>query len=470
MTRLRNREGLEFTVANAQAMVAFDETVKRYLQFHQDIGAALKSTLSHDPEMPMALCLRGYFYMLMGLRPLAEKAAQLAQTLQQQRAAYTAREQCHIDALACWARESLRGATERWEAIAREQPRDVLAIKMAHFGYFYLGQSSRIRDGISETIDFWSEDDALYPYMLSMMAFGQVEAGDLQQAEAYGRQALQRTPLDPWGVHAVAHALEPTGRKADALEWIARHEKNWNSANNFRYHIHWHRALIHLEQGELQAALDAYDRTVFAADSVEYLDVCNEASLLMRLELNGVDVGARWTAVAHKAGSRIDDQAMGFADVHYMMALASSTEPEHQAQAQTLMANLARYGASGTDNAQAYRVAVVPVARAILAYRQGKYRECADALLACAALAHTAGGSHDQRDVYEYLTAEALFRADPTHPQTIAYLARRSVCAPYNRHNWRLYLKALRQAGHAQALSIAAERCQSTIHAHLLND
>lgn len=38
MTRQRNREGLEFTAANAQAVEAFDETVKRYLQFHGDIG------------------------------------------------------------------------------------------------------------------------------------------------------------------------------------------------------------------------------------------------------------------------------------------------------------------------------------------------------------------------------------------------------------------------------------------------
>ena len=470
MKPLRNREGLEVTAANAQAVEAFDETVKRYLQFHRDIGGALKSTLTHDPQMPMALCLRGYFYMLMGLRPLVEKARQLADTLQQQRSACTAREQRHIDALACWARESLRGATGHWEEIAREYPRDILAIKMAHFGYFYLGQSAAIRNGITETLDFWSRDDALYPYMMSMMAFGQVEAGDLRQAEDYGRQALDLAPQDPWGVHAVAHALEPTERKADALEWIARHEAQWNAANNFRYHIHWHRALIHLEQGDPQAALDWYDRTVFAAESVEYLDVCNEASLLMRLELSGIDVEERWEAVSKKAAERINDQVMGFADVHYMLALSSSKAPEHLEQARTLMDNLLRYSESGTDNAYAYQVAVVPIARAILAYRQGRYKDSADGFLSALPLAHAAGGSHDQRDLYEYLAAEASFRADPTCPGTLAYLAGRSFRASYNRHNWRLYLKALRQAGQTQALSTAAARCHAATHTHLLVD
>jgi len=469
MSLLRNREGLEFTAADAQAVEAFDETVKRYLQFHRDIGTALKSALTHDPEMPMALCLRGYFYMLMGLRPLMEKASQLAEALQHRRLACTEREQRHIDALACWARESLHEATGYWTHISREYPKDILALKMAHFGYFYLGRSTDIRDGIAEAIDFWTEDDALYPYMLSMMAFGQVEAGNLQHAESYGKRALGLTLQDPWGVHAVAHALEPTGRKADAIEWISLHETEWDAANNFRYHIHWHRALIHLEQGDPQAALDWYDRTVFAADSVEYLDVCNEASLLMRLELCGVDVDGRWEAVARKAGPRIGDQAVGFADVHYMLALSSSKEPDHLALAQTLMDNLVQYSKGATGNAYAYRTAVVPIAAAILAYRRGEYRRSADGFLSCAALAHTAGGSHDQRDIYEYLTAEALFRDDPVHGRSIAYLARRSFHAPYNRHNWQLYLKALRQAGHVQALSAAITRCRNSINADLLD-
>ncbi|MFA5489819.1 MAG: tetratricopeptide repeat protein [Candidimonas sp.] len=467
MTRHRNREGLEFTAANAQAVEGYDEAVKRYLQFHQDIGGALKAALTQDPQMPMALCLRGYFYMLMGMRPLVDKARQLAEGLQAQREACTAREQRHIDALASWSRDSLRAATRYWEDIACDHPRDILAVKMAHFGYFYLGRSAAIRDGIAQAIDFWSPRDALYSYMLSMMSFGQVEAGDLQQAEAYGRRALELTPQDPWGVHAVAHSLETTERRFEAFDWIEQHEPNWSQANNFRYHIHWHRALIHLERGDLQAALDWYDRTVFAAGSVEYLDVCNEASLLLRLELNGVPLGDRWQAVAQKAGERVNDQAMGCADVHYMMALSSSPLPEHAAQAQTLMDNLVRYSESGTDNAEAYRVAVVPLARALLAFRQGRYAESARDVLNCADQAHAAGGSHDQRDVYEYLAAEALFRADPAAPRTIAYLARRSFVAPYNRHNWQRYLQALIQAGHEPTLNEAQARCRVALDGDL---
>src|SRR5699024_4575875 len=122
----------------------------------------------------------------------------------------------------------------------------------------------------------------------------------------------------------VAHSMETTEHRADAIDWIEQHESQWSQANNFRYHIHWHRALIYLEQGDLNTALDLYDRTVLAEDSVEYLDVCNEASMLLRFELSGMDPGDRWVTVANKAAERINDQAMGFADIHYMMALTGS--------------------------------------------------------------------------------------------------------------------------------------------------
>lgn len=465
-----NREGLSFTSANQEAVEDFDETVKRYLQFHTDIGSALKSTLSHDPQMPMALCLRGYFYLLMGMRPLVDKARQLAEALDSQRSSYTEREQKHIDALGCWTKDSLCSATKHWEEIAQTYPRDILAIKMAHFGYFYLGRSSDIRDGIADAIDHWLDSDALYPYMLSMMAFGLVEAGLLRKAEDFGKRALKLTPNDPWGVHAVAHALETTERKAEVIDWISKHEEYWSKANNFRYHIHWHRALVHLEQGNYQSALDWYDRTVTTENSVEYLDICNEASLLMRLELCAVDLDDRWLSVANKASERINDQVMGFADVHYMMALCSSRLSEHHKLAQTLMENIQRYSESGTDNAQAYRLAVVPLARALLLFRNEQYTECAETLLDCAPTTHTAGGSHDQRDIYNYLAAEALFRSDPTNPRTISYLARRSFQAPYNQHNWKLYLQALRLTNQRQALSKARERCTTTAHFDLLEE
>lgn len=43
------------------------------------------------------------------------------------------------------------GATARWEALAAQYLRDLLALKLAQYGFFYAGESERMRDaGIDE--------------------------------------------------------------------------------------------------------------------------------------------------------------------------------------------------------------------------------------------------------------------------------------------------------------------------------
>ena len=87
-------------------------------------------------------------------------------------------------------------------------------------------------------------------------------------------------------------------RARAGVEWIRGLERRWDACNNFRYHLWWHLALMHLGLGEADAALALYDERVWDPASDEYLDLCNDAALLQRLELAGVNVGDRWAAVA----------------------------------------------------------------------------------------------------------------------------------------------------------------------------
>ena len=89
----------------------------------------------------------------------------------------------------------------------------------------------------------------------------------------------------------------------------------------------WHRALFHLERREFDTVLDLYDRrfrdlaaplTLAVPDL--YIDVQNAASMLFRLEFQGIDVGDRWTELADKAEARIGDCLSAFTLPHWMMA------------------------------------------------------------------------------------------------------------------------------------------------------
>src|SRR5204862_4268028 len=101
--------------------------------------------------------------------------------------------------------------------------------------------------------------------------------------------------------------------------------------NNFQHHLFWHRAMFHLERGELDTVLELYDRRFrnLASPLVMklpdlFIDMQNAASMLFRLERRGVDVGNRWHEIADKAEARIGDHLSAFTQPHWTMALAAS--------------------------------------------------------------------------------------------------------------------------------------------------
>lgn len=463
MPQIENAHGIAFTAASPASVAAFDKTVHKYLSFRKDTGEALKALLEIEPDMPMAICLRGNFFMLMGVRGLVGKALQTAQKLEQRAADLNARERLHAAALLAWSSDSLTRATQIWDEIAAQYPRDIFAIKMAHFGHFYLGNSRGIRDCVARALDFWSERDDAHSYLMSMYAFGLEECGNPWQAEAIARDAVARQPADPWGIHAVAHALEATARTADGIAWIELVGDHAKDHNNFRYHLAWHKALFRFEQGDYAGALRDFDDFVFADNATEYLDICNDASMLMRLELGGAAPGDRWRAVAAKVEGRVDERVLAFSDVHYVLALSSSPDIAHREMARSMLASMETYAGTGADNALSYRVAAVPAARALLAFRDQQYGDAVRYLDQAGPGLHCMGGSNAQRDLFSELKSAALYHHAPQSTDTVSFLAVRSHTHPGNRRNWTLYLDTLARQGDRLASQAAHARAAKAL-------
>src|SRR3546814_14907321 len=82
--------------------------------------------------------------------------------------------------------------------------------------------------------------------------------------------------------------MEMQGRHAEGIAWVRRGEADWSTTNNFRSHLNWHRGLYHLERHEFDEVLKLYDDHVASDIATDlYLDVCNAASMLCRLEQVG---------------------------------------------------------------------------------------------------------------------------------------------------------------------------------------
>ncbi len=403
-----DRRGLPLTAASAEAARLYDATIDGYLAFNRDTGNVLRQALTADPAMPLALCTRGYFFKLFCTPAFEARAAQSFKAAQDAatKGGATPRERAHLDALGAWCAGDFEKTLAHLEAILLDHPRDILAHKIAHYLYFYLGDAERMRDSIARTLHAWDESVPGYGYMLGMHAFGLEESGAYSPAETAGRRAVELNPGDAWAVHAVAHVMEMQGRQKEGVAWTTETEPGWQSCNNFGGHVWWHRALFLLELGDHDAVLDLYDRRIRAELTEEYLDIVNATALLWRLEDEGVDVGGRWNELADKSESRKDDHLLAFVDAHFMMALAAGGR---HAAAQAMLRSMAEPPA-GTE-AAVFREIGAPVCEAAAAYRAGDYDRAADLLLPVRYGIRRLGGSHAQRDIFARMLIESAIRA-----------------------------------------------------------
>lgn len=445
--------GEPVAAASQESVRLLDHAVAGYAGARRDTRDRLAAVLEADPTCVMAHCLDGYLFVLSSRRdamPRAREALARART-----AASTSsmprREQLHCAALDAWSQGDMRTAAATWDAILDEFPRDLIALKVSQFVLSYLGESERMRDRVARVLPAWSADVPSYGYVLGCYAYGLEEAGDYRQAEEMGRRAVDVEPGDIWAAHAVAHVAEMEGRLEDGIDWIARLAGEWSQCSNFALHLRWHESLYHLELEQYARVLSLYDREVRAESTDEYLDIANAASLLWRLEQSEIDVGARWGELSARAQSHLDDHALVFVDLHYLMALAAAGDT---AAVSELMASCERFAASGQGTEADVMADVgLPLARAVVAHRRGGYGDAVDHLWPVRRSIRRIGASHAQRDVFEQLLIDAAWRAR-RFDETGELLADRLAWRPRNR--WGLkhqsaLLDAVGGAGHRDA-------------------
>ncbi|MGI9415090.1 MAG: tetratricopeptide repeat protein [Hyphomicrobiales bacterium] len=456
--------GLELTVTDADAARHLDDALDDYMCFGLAAGDHLKQALGADPDFVMAQILRGYFFKMFAMPALERKAAQSAEKVHELIAARgaTERERGHAAALAAWVDGDLRETTRQWEAILSDHPRDLLALKLAHFTHFYLGDEQELRDSVTRVLPAWDEAVPSYSYVLGMHAFGLEEAGDYGQAEAQGRKAVELGPRDPWAIHAVTHVMEMQDRRRDGIAWVSGLEPHWTGCNNFRFHIWWHRCLMHLELEQYDSVLELYDREVRADSTEEYLDITNATSMLWRLEERGVDVGARWGELAERSEARIDDHLLIFADAHFYLALAATGSAD---AAERMLKSLS--DVPGGDQVTAARVARhvgLPLCQAIGSWYAGDYGAAVDRLAPVRGSLSELGGSHAQRDLFHQILISSAVRAG-RFDQARDLLAERSASKPGNAWTWKRLAQALDGLGDAAGAADARARADTLLAA-----
>lgn len=402
--------GCPVTLTPGPAVAAWDATVRAFLAHAARVPEHLAETLRRAPDFALGHAAKGLFCLLLGRAELVETArAELAAAeAAVARTGPTARERVYVAALADWLAGRPGAAAARLDLGLVDAPRDALAMKLVQAIEFVLGRPAAMRRSAERLLPVWSDHPAR-GYLLGCHAFTLEETGAYAAAEAAGLEGQALAPDDAWGLHAVAHVYDMTGRAREGLAWLGGREAAWAHCNNFRYHVWWHIALMRLDLGETDAALALYDAEVRRDRTDDYRDIANAASLLGRLEIEGVDVGARWDELADLAEARSGDGCVVFADLHYMMALVGGGR---DAAAETLLRRIARDAErQGGDMDAVARDAGEDAAAGLVALAQGEPDRAFLRLGAARGALQRVGGSHAQRDIFERLTIEAGLRS-----------------------------------------------------------
>jgi hypothetical protein len=410
--------------ATADSIAPYELSARQLRCYIGDPVAAVDAALAAAPRMVMAHALKGYLHLL-GTEPAA---LPVARQCYEAAAGLPAdeRERGHLEAVRLLAEGRWRAAGRVLEDLAIAWPLDALALQVGHQIDFFTGDSRMLRDRIARALPAWSRSMPGYHALLGMHAFGLEETGDYAQAEKQGRAAIELERRDTWAWHAVAHVHEMRNRPADGIAWLAADTSAWSEDSFFAVHNWWHLALYHLELGAIDEVLRLFDGPIFGQRSTVILDLIDASAMLWRLHLRGVDVRRRFEAVAENWAPLAAAGNYAFNDLHAMIAfVGSGREKEQQVVLEAQRAALA----GDADNAQFTREVGQAATRAIQAFGQGRYAECADLLRPIRSQAHRFGGSHAQRDLLDLTLIEAAFRSGD-QPLAAALAAERAALRP----------------------------------------
>jgi hypothetical protein len=402
-----DRQGNALSGATAEATAIFDDAVEAFNLYRGDPIALVDDAIAAAPDFAMAHILKAYLFAVATEPDATTEAITIAahaKTLP-----LNDRETSLAVALDHLLASNWTDASVALDHHNMHYPYDLVGIQLGHLTDFYRANARNIRDRIARVLPRWSEDRPGYSIVLGMYAFGLEETGDYARAEAVGREAVARQPLDCWAHHAVAHVMEMQGRPEDGIGWMQVREPYWSGEDNFfKVHNWWHKALYHLDLEERDVVLALYDDRIRDGESEVALDLVDASALLWRMHVDGHDVGRRWDKVASGWDTHADGKLYPFNDWHAAMAYLGAERPgevdrliDHYRESTTPAENEAVRWARATG---------LPLIEGFASFWRGEYATAVERLHRARYIANTFGGSHAQRDIIDWTLTEAAIR------------------------------------------------------------
>lgn len=395
--------GNPITCAEPATAAAVRDFTHGLVAFDRKAGRIVKAAKA-DPGCAVA---NAYAAMLMMFLELADSPKLARPFLDAAEAAApgaTERERRTVAIAHAWVARDIPGVVAQAKELLDEAPTDLAMVKIRQTMQFDWGDAPGMLHSAHYGVKAFPDE----PWALGMLAFGQEESHLLKEAEATAWRAIERERAEGWAQHALAHVMLTEGRCDEGRAFMAAMADTWEGKNSVLYcHNWWHVALFAISQGDEGAALAIYDDRVTGVQPDYSQDQINEASLLARLELVGVDVGARWLGLAERLAGRTADVINPFLTLQYLYALARAGRDE----ADRLLESLREAGAGAGWSAEIWRDMATPAAEGLMAHARGDWEGAARGLGRALPQIWRGGGSHAQRDLFHQVHLDALIRA-----------------------------------------------------------
>jgi hypothetical protein len=401
---LKDAQGLIVTTDSAKAIAAINRFIEQMLGYGRDAETAILQSIATDSNCALAHAYAAAYYLTQESSKAWQQAQPYLQTAQQQLGKISIREQLYVQAILAWANQEIDVAITIHEEITDKFPRDLISVQQGQYHYFYLGEKEKLLQIAQKVLPSNSQQHYLY----GMVAFGLEQCHQLKAAEKMARQAIALNRYDPWAHHAIAHVMETQRRVNEGIAWMESFADTWENCNSMLYtHNWWHTALYYLQLENYQKVLQLYDTHIWKrANKQSSKDQVGAISLLLRLELRGVDVENRWQGISPYLYSRIDEHALPLQDLHYVYALARAG---HHDWVNEMLQSMQYHTWSINPFLRRSWVEVaIPAAKGMVAHAKGEFNAAITELKPVLPRLHKIGGSHTQRVLFEQVYQDAV--------------------------------------------------------------
>jgi hypothetical protein len=389
---------------SAATLRAVDDFALGFLAY-QTRAERIVAAADADPHCCIANVYAGLLWMFLEAPDAALRAAPYLAAAERALATATVREALNTDVLRAWAADDLPQALDVCARICAAYPHDLVMVKTLQYFEFNRGNSPAMLKVALQVLD--ANVDA--PYLHGMLAFGFEQCHLMREAEQAARRALELRRDDPWAQHALAHVMLTRGDIDGGARFLESVADTWVDLNSFMVtHLWWHLCLFYLSQGRQARVLDIYDRHCWGVAKFYSQDQVGAVSLLARMEIAGIDVGARWQDLADWLTVRAHDTVQPFLTLQYLYGLARAgrVEADELLEAVRLVA---RQAPKFTQ--EVWQQVALPACEGLHAYAHGDFDAAFRHLSAAMPRMLETGGSHAQRDLFEQILLEAAIKS-----------------------------------------------------------